>query len=464
MSDRFEIISPVDGSVYTGRDFASEKQAEQAVEKAAAAQREWANYSLEQRTEILREAVDRFVAERDSIAEELAWLIGRPIQQGGGEVGGFEERARYMIDVASAALAPIDPGPKAGFERHIERVPLGVVLVISPWNFPYMTAVNSIWPALLAGNTVILKQASQTAPCADRLVRILEAAGLPNGVFQALDLKHATAARIMQTDAVRHICFTGSVRGGQAVQAAIANGGRFASAGLELGGKDPAYVRADADLKQAAAGIADGALFNSGQSCCSIERIYVDRRIMSQFLGHLSDEVAGLNLGNPLEAKTSLGPVVNSSAAEFVRAQVAEAVASGAKLLIDPGQFSLDKKTTPYLAPQIVTGVNHGMRLMTEESFGPVAGVMAVDSDAEAIELMNDSEFGLTASIWTEDAEAARSIGNELETGTVFMNRSDYLDPALAWAGVKNTGRGCTLSVVGFEQLTRPKSYHFKLN
>ncbi len=464
MTETLRIISPVDGSVYAERRYATDAEAAAAVDRAETAQKAWRQTPLAERQRILTDALERFLGERESIAEELAWLMGRPIAQGGGEVGGFEERARYMIDAAPEALADVDPGEKPGFRRYIRREPVGVVFAIAPWNFPYMTAVNSIWPALAAGNTVILKHAKQTAVCGERLMRVLTEAGLPEGVFQALHLTHDTAAGVMQHRAVRMVCFTGSVRGGQAVQKAIADGGGFAGTGLELGGKDPAYVRPDADLASTVAGIADGAFFNSGQSCCSLERVYVHRSIHDEFVERLADEVRQLTLGNPLESATTLGPVVNTAAAEFVRAQVADAVAAGARTLIDPAAFPADRADSPYLAPQVLVDVNHGMRAMTEETFGPLVGVMPVNSDAEAIELMNDSPFGLTASIWTRDAEAADAIGQHLDTGTVFMNRCDYLDPALAWSGVKDTGRGCTLSVVGYEHLTRPKSFHLKVD
>ena len=463
MSQKFSIISPVDGSVYAERELISDTQAQALVSRASEAQKQWQDVPLAQRQNILLDAVERFEQEAESIAEELAWVIGRPISQGAGEVGGFAERARYMIEAAPEALAEINPGDKAGFQRSIQRVPVGVVFTIAPWNFPYMTAVNTVWPALLAGNAVILKQAKQTAVCADRIARVLKEAGLPHDVFQAADMSHETAGTVMQAEPVRLVCFTGSVQGGQAVQKAIAQGGNFAGSGLELGGKDPAYVRADADLHQAAAGLADGALFNSGQSCCSIERIYVHRSVYDEFLQKLCDEVNALHLGNPLDAETTLGPVVNATAAEFVREQTADAKRLGARELIDHSKVSANEPGTPYLAPQVLVDVNHDMRVMTEESFGPVVGVMAVESDAQAIHYMNDSEFGLTASIWTGDSQSAWEIAEQLETGTVYMNRCDYLDPALAWVGVKNTGRGCSLSVVGFEQLTRPKSFHFKL-
>lgn len=458
MTDTSRIISPSDGQVYAQRPRISREQALAAVERARVAQIDWRGTPLSKRMAILSDAVDRLCGDKQAVAEELAHTMGRPIAQGGGEVGGFEERARYMLDIAPRALADIDPGDKPGFVRYIRREPVGVVVTIAPWNFPYMTAVNSIWPALVAGNAVILKHAQQTLLAGERLARVLAEAGLPEGVFQSLVMNHETTAAVVQAEPVRLVCFTGSVRGGHDIQRAIAEGAGFPGTGLELGGKDPAYVRADADPKKAAIGIADGAFFNAGQSCCSIERLYVHESVYDTFMDALVAEAKKLRLGDPLDESTTLGPVVKPAAAEHVRSQVADAVAAGARCLIDPADYPAEGGA--YLAPRIVVDVDHNMRLMTEESFGPVVGVMKVSSDDEAVELMNDSEFGLTASLWTRDVEAAKTLGDRIDTGTVYMNRCDYLDPALAWTGVKNTGRGCTLSIAGYEQLTRVKSFH----
>jgi acyl-CoA reductase-like NAD-dependent aldehyde dehydrogenase len=457
------IISPVDASQYAERPYLSESEAREAVTRASAAQREWQATPLSQRIEILGRAVDLLDGQRDELAEELAWQMGRPVSQGGGEVNGFSERARYMLEMAPQALADMDMPDKPGFKRYIRRDPVGVVLIIAPWNFPYMTAVNTVWPALAAGNAVLLKHAQQTLLCAERLQRVLEQAGVPEGVFQAVTLKHDTTATMLKEPAIRFVSFTGSVRGGESIQQAVANSGHFAGTALELGGKDPAYVRSDADLADAAVNLADGVFFNSGQSCCSVERIYVHEDVYQPFVDALVAETRKLVLGDPRKKETTLGPLVKASAADFVRGQVADAVKAGAKALIQPDEFPDDKPGTAYLAPQILTGVDHNMRVMTEESFGPVVGIMSVKSDEEAVRLMNDSEFGLTASIWTCDLAAAEQLGREVQTGTLFMNRCDVLDPALAWTGVKQTGRGVSLSELGYDALTQPKSFHLRL-
>ncbi len=455
-----QCISPVDGSVYVECETASSAEIQRVLDAAEAAQKSWKNTPVSERMALCSKAVDAFVAHRDEIAEELTWQMGRPISQAPGEVAGFEERARYMIEIADSALADIKPEAKDGFTRYIKRESLGVVFVVAPWNFPYLTSVNAIMPALLAGNAVVLKHSAQTPLCAERLQQAFDEAGLPAGVFQHLHLSHSDTERVIQSPQVDFVAFTGSVAGGEMVERAAV--GRFIGVGLELGGKDPAYVRADANLQHAIETVTDGAIFNTGQSCCGIERVYVDQSILPAFVDGVVELVKAYNLGRPDDAATNLGPLSKSSAAEFVRAQINEAVAAGATAHIDPASFATDEVGTPYLAPQVLTGVDHSMRVMTEETFGPLVAIMAVSSDDEAIRLMNDSEFGLTAAIFTQDESAAIDIGNQIDTGTWFMNRCDYLDPALAWTGVKNSGRGCTLSSVGFEHMTRPKSYHLK--
>jgi acyl-CoA reductase-like NAD-dependent aldehyde dehydrogenase len=461
MVERLKTISPIDGRVYVERPLATAADVDRALDRARAAQRAWASLTLAARCEILGRAIDAFVAKRSDIATEITWQMGRPIGHAPGEVRGFEERARYMLQVAPEALVAIQPGEKAGFRRQIKRVPLGVVVVVAPWNYPYLTAVNAVLPALIAGNAVVLKHSHQTPLCAERFLEAFASAGVPAGVFEYLHLSHGDTARLMGDSRVASVCFTGSVSGGRAVVEATAAG--FATAGLELGGKDPAYVRADANLAHAIETLTDGAFFNAGQSCCGIKRIYVAAARYGEFVAGVVDLTNKYRLGSPLDPQTTIGPVVRTSAAEAVRSQVRDAVARGARQLIDESLFAASVPGTPYLAPQVLVDVDHSMTIMRQETFGPAVGIMKVDSDEEAVRLMNDSEFGLTAAIFSADAARAEALGDALETGTVFLNRCDYLDPALAWTGVKKSGRGCTLSRVGFEQLTRPKSYHFRL-
>ena len=461
MIETLKTISPVDGRIYVERPLETAAGIERALDSAQRAQPAWGALALAARCDILSKAVDAFVAKAGDIAAEITWQMGRPISHSPGEVRGFEERARHMLSIAAQSLAPLRPAEKSGFQRQIKRVPLGLVAVVAPWNYPYLTAVNAVLPALIAGNAVVLKHSHQTPLCAERFRDAFASAGLPPGVFQYLHLSHADTARLMGDRRIGGVCFTGSVSGGRAVVAATASG--FATSGLELGGKDPAYVRADANLTQAIDTLTDGAFFNAGQSCCGIKRIYVAASRYQDFVAGVVELTNKYRLGSPLDAQTTLGPVVRASAADAVRSQVKDAVASGARQLIDETKFAASAPGTAYLAPQVLVDVDHSMAIMREETFGPAVGIMKVASDEEALRLMNDSEFGLTAAIFSADIARAEALGDALETGTVFLNRCDYLDPSLAWTGVKNSGRGCTLSSVGFESLTRPKSYHFRL-
>ncbi|MCT8972040.1 aldehyde dehydrogenase family protein [Microbaculum marinisediminis] len=460
MTDTVRCISPVNGELYAERPLTPDTEVDAAIAAARSAQAEWKRRPVFERARICSAAVDAMLAMRDEIVPELAWQMGRPVKFGAGELRGFEERARYMIDIADVALARIDPTPKENFRRWISREPLGLVFVVAPWNFPYLTAVNSIIPALMAGNAVILKHAAQTLLVGDRFQKAFDAAGLPSGLFRNLTLSHGQTARIIAGRHVDQVNFTGSVAGGKAMEEAAS--GTFTGLGLELGGKDPAYVRADCDMTQSIENLVDGAFFNSGQSCCGIERIYVHRDVYSEFVDGFVDLARQYVLGDPLDEATTLGPMVKGDAADFVRGQVDAAVRSGARAHLDPTDFPRDARGSPYMAPQVLTDVNHQMAVMVEESFGPVVGIMSVADDDEAVQLMNDSPYGLTASVWTRDLSAAEQVGERVETGTVFMNRCDYLDPALAWTGVKDTGRGATLSKVGYETLTRPKSWHMR--
>ena len=460
MTGKLKTVSPVDGSVYVERPYAAPEDIAQALTRAVRAGKVWRDVPVAERAEVCARAVDAVVAARDDIAGEITWQMGRPIRYSPAEVGGFEKRARHMIAIAPEALADIGIGDRESFTRFIRRQPLGVVFTVAPWNYPYLTSVNSVIPALMAGNAVILKHSAQTPLAAERYAEAFDSADLPTGVFQFLHLDHPSTAKVIRAPEVDFVAFTGSVGGGEMVEAAAH--GRFIGVGLELGGKDPAYVRADADLDFAVENLVDGAFFNCGQSCCGIERLYVHERVYDSFVGGFADLVGQYKLGDPTDPETTLGPMVRAEAADFVRAQTSDAISAGAKALIDPSGFDADGEGTPYLAPQVLTGVDHSMSVMTEESFGPVVGIMKVGSDDEAVDLMNDSRFGLTASIWTADETAAVAIGNRVDTGTWYQNRCDFLDPALAWTGVKLSGRGCTLSALGYEALTRPKSFHLR--
>ena len=458
MTKTIKCISPVNGEIYVERPCLTPEQATEAVARATAAQAAWAARPLQERIDLVMAGVAKVGEMNDVIVPELAYQMGRPVRYGG-EFGGFNERASHMAAIATDALADIEVSENAEFKRYIKRIPHGVVLVVAPWNYPYMTAINTVAPALIAGNTVMLKHASQTPLVGERMAEAFGAAGIPADVFQNVFLDHDTTSNLIAAKSFGFVNFTGSVGGGKTIERAAA--GTFTGVGLELGGKDPGYVMEDADLDAAVDTLIDGAMFNAGQCCCGIERIYVTESLFDAFVEKAVAIVSAYKLGNPLDEATTLGPMAHKRFAQEVREQTAEAIAAGAKPLIDPALFPEDDGGA-YLMPQILIDVDHSMRVMRDESFGPVVGIMKVKDDAEAIKLMNDSEFGLTASLWTRDIERAEAIGDQLETGTVFMNRADYLDPGLCWTGCKQTGRGGGLSVIGYHNLTRPKSYHLK--
>jgi len=453
-----QLISPVDGSVYAERVPLTPDAAKAAVARARAAQKGWAARPLDERIALVKAGVARLNEMAPVVVEELAWQMGRPTRFGG-EFGGVNARTEYMSQIAAETLAPKVVEDSDKFRRYLAREALGVVFIVAPWNYPYLTTINTLVPALIAGNTVVLKHASQTLLVGERLAEAFHAAGVPADVFQNVVLDHATTEALIGARAFNFVNFTGSVGGGAAIEKAAA--GTFTPLGLELGGKDPGYVRADADLDAAVDTLMDGAMFNAGQCCCGIERIYVHESLYDAFVEKAVAWVNALKLGNPFDKESTLGPMANKRFAKVVRDQITEAVAAGAKPLIDPAHFAADDGGA-YLAPQVLVNVDHSMRVMMEESFGPVVGIMKVSGDEEAIRLMNDSPYGLTASIWTRDYDTAAAIGAQIETGTIFMNRADYLDPALCWTGCKDTGRGGSLSYLGFLSVTRPKSYHLK--
>ena len=449
-------ISPIDGEIFAKRNTLSLKDAKDKVQLLRAAQKAWSARPLAERISLVMEGVDAVGKMNDQIVPELAQMMGRPIRYGG-EFGGFKERAQYMSEIAEQALQDIEISNDSSFKRYIKRIPHGLVFVVAPWNYPYMTAINTIAPALIAGNVVALKHATQTLLVGERLVDAFISGGIPKDVFINMYLDHDTTSRLIEENSFDFVNFTGSLRGGIEMERAAA--GTFTPVGTELGGKDPGYVMEDADLDAAVETLIDGAMFNSGQCCCGIERIYVVESLYEKFLQKAINIVENYKLGNPLEPETTIGPMANKRFSDEVRLQINEAVELGATAHIEV--FKNDDAGT-YVTPQILTGVDHNMRIMKDETFGPVVCIMPVSSDEEAISLMNDSEFGLTASLWTKDVGRAEKIADQIETGTVFLNRADYLDPALCWTGCKNTGSGGGLSIIGYHNLTRPKSYHLK--
>ncbi|MAV81897.1 MAG: aldehyde dehydrogenase [Pelagibacteraceae bacterium] len=453
-------ITPINNTLYLERPYLEIKQIDNILENSQKAFKVWRETKIHERIQVVNKFIDNMISLTDEVKKEICWQIGRPISQCGSELRGFEERSRYMAEVAEECLSDISARNNEEFDNYIFKAPLGVIFIMAPWNYPVMTATNTIVPALLSGNSIILKHSSQTPMCAELISKALQDTGIPEGLFQFIHTTHNVCEKIISDSRVAHVVFTGSVKGGKEIKKYI--GQRFINVGLELGGKDPAYVRSDCDLNHAIENLIDGAFFNSGQSCCGIERIYVDKSIFNEFVEGAKSLTEKYILGDPSDIKTNLGPVVRISAANFIRTQVQEALSQGANKVVDENLFPISSEDNCYISPQILTNVNHDMRFMTEETFGPTVGIMSVNNENEAAELMNDSPYGLTASLWTKDLEFSKSFGKKIDTGTFFMNRCDALDPALAWTGVKDTGIGCSLSKLAFDHLTRPQSFHLR--
>lgn len=466
-------ISPHNQAPFCTRTYANETELDKKLLNAAQAQEAWKRVALKERIAIGYKFMDEFEKmKQEELCLELTEQMGRPVSQVLGEIKGLLSRAQYMLSIAESSLTDVSlkDTDTPGFRRYIKRTPLGVVLVIAPWNFPYLTSINSVLPAIIAGNAVLLKPSPQTPLVAEKLAAAFVSAGVPTDIIQVLHLSSTLTSYVVQHKLVDFVSFTGSVAGGRAVECAAAEGPGFKGVALELGGKDPAYVRPDANLDYTISELVDGAMFNSGQSCCAVERIYVHEMVYDRFVQGYVDLVKKYKLGDPTKPETNLGPVVSLASAERIRKQIADAVEAGAKTLVPEALFPIAQLGNAYVAPQVLVDVNHSMEIMMEETFGPVVGIQKVSSDEEAIRLMNDSPYGLTASIWTNASENLESeaaflqILEELNTGTVFLNRCDFLDPALSWAGVKNSGRGVSLSKFGYDQLTRPKSIHMKIS
>ncbi|KAF1965230.1 betaine aldehyde dehydrogenase 2 [Bimuria novae-zelandiae CBS 107.79] len=456
-------ISPVTNKPILTRNGLSDADVLSIPETAARAFDSYRRTSLSGRQAIVKKALKLLNERRDALGKELTEQMGRPIAYTPKEITTAVARGEYMLKISDETLKETEGEAEKGFKRYIKKVPIGPVLILFPWNYPYLTLINSLVPALLAGNSVVLKPSPQTPTSAEQIKQIFTDAGLPEGVLQNFHSGSITQIEaIARSPQIQLVCFTGSVANGLAVQNA-ANDRVPIRVGLELGGKDPAYVRSDVDIKWAAEEIVDGAVFNSGQSCCSVERVYVDEKIHDEFIAALQEVLKGYRLGDPTEKDTNLGPVVSKRSAETIRSHIKDALEKGAKDATPENEsFKSPPADGNFVAPTLLTNVDHNMAVMTEETFGPVIPVMKVKDDAEAIKLMNDSQFGLTASIWTKDTNKGHELLEDVEAGTVFVNRCDYPAPDLAWVGWKDSGKGQTLSKFGFDQFVKLKSYHVK--
>ncbi len=430
------------------------------LDRARHAARSWRTSALHDRIALCERAVASMEGHAEAIASDITRMMGKPLSQARGEVKTTAARARHMMSVAEASLADIALPPLPGFERRIVREPLGVVLDLPAWNYPLLTAVNCVVPAILAGNAVIVKHSPRSPLCGEHFARAFADAGAPPHLVQALDCDHPTSERIVGDERVDHVVFTGSVFGGHRIVLAAAK--RFLHPGLELGGNDAAYVAPDCDLAKTVENVVDGAIYNAGQSCCAVERVYVHRSVYSRFLEMAEPLVRSYVLGDPMGAETTLGPIAQAHHIPELEAFVENARARGGRVLTGGKAATVGGKGRFFEATLIADG-DPAMDLFHKESFGPILPVVPVESDDEALTRMNESRLGLTASVWTADRERAARFAETLECGTVFMNRCDALDPALPWSGWKDSGRGVSLSALGFDALTRTKAIHFRL-
>jgi acyl-CoA reductase-like NAD-dependent aldehyde dehydrogenase len=454
-SSTFRVISPIDGSEYLSRSYAGPGEIAEKLAKAKAAMAAWRRRPLAERLAVVQGFHAELQKRADDLADALTWQIGRPRWQAD-ETPRLRLVGDLMAQSAAEALADTAyPGDET-IQRFSRAVPGGLHLSICAWNYPTAMLGMLVSSPLIAGNVVILKHSPQTPVIAEIAEQAFAAAGGPEGVFQILHLSHDDAERLIGAGAFNAVNFIGSVAGGRRVHAAAA--GTFTAVHLELGGKDPAYIRADADLDRLIPDIAEGCFSNAGQSCCSVERIYADAAIHDRFVEALVAETAKWTIGHPFADRAMLGPVVRAEAAERIRAMTAQAVAQGARRLM-PAPRDLG---AAYVAAEVLVGMDHSMPMMREELFGPVACVQSVSGDAEAVALMNDSAYGLTASVWTSDIPRGLALLDEMEAGTVYLNRCDHADLYLPWGGVKASGVGRTNGRAGLVEASAAKSFHIR--
>ncbi len=454
------VDDPFTGENATSVPMADDATIGQTLDRAREAARAIRKLPIDERIALCDRALTAFEARAEEIAKDITKQMGKPLSQARGEVKGMAGRWRHMMEIAKESLADIVLPPKEGFERRIAKDPLGVVLDLPAWNYPLLTAVNAVVPAVLAGNAVVVKHSPRTPLCGEHFARAFAEAKGPANVVQSLFVDYETTEKMVADKRIDSVLFTGSVLGGHRIQAAAKD--RFVHVGLELGGNDPAYVAADADLANTVENVVDGAIYNAGQSCCAVERVYVHRSMYEKFIAAAEPRVLGYVLGDPNDEKTSLGPIAQPWHIKELTGIIDDAKAKGAKVVVGGEACAVSGKGRFFQAT-LLRDVPQGAAVMQKESFGPILAVSAVDSDEEALARMNDSQLGLTASVWTSDRDRAERLARELEFGTVYMNRCDALDPALPWTGVKDSGRGVTLSALGFAELTRPKAIHFRL-
>ncbi len=459
-ASRFLIDNPYTGELVADRPYATRGEAFSALDRASRAQAKWAKTPLSERIALCERFCGELDRKRDLIAREVTAQMGKPLSQAKGEVNTALARARHLMSIAADALAEEPLPAQPSTLRFVRHEPVGVVLDIAVWNYPLLIVVNVVIPAVLAGNAVLIKHAPRTALTAEAFARAFAESDAPLDLVQALHADHLTCAELIARPEIGFVSFTGSARGGREVAREAAK--RLVSVGLALGGKTPVYIAADANLEHAIVNVVDGAMYNAGQSCSGVERIYVHASHYDAFVEGALAETKKLLLGDPLRPQTSMGPMAQPDAPRQLAAVIEEARAKGGRILCG-GRAASDDGRGRFFEPTLVAEATHAMRgLMVDEAFGPVVGIAKVMDDDDAVRVMNDSSYGLSAAIWTGDQARAFHLAGQLEAGTVFMNRCDHLDPALPWSGVKESGTGVLLSRYGFQSVTRRKSFNFR--
>lgn len=452
-----KVVNPYNLRTVCEIAYAEGKALEDKVDLARRAFEIWRRLPLDQRMGRVEGGLEYFRTHREEIARDITLQMGKPIREARREVDTFFERALHMLSIAPSALSSEVLPKKQGLVRRIVHEPLGVVLNIAAWNYPLLIPVNVVVPALLAGNIVLLKHSAKTPLCGQHFERAFGELD-PPGLVTNLVLTHERTAKLVADPRIGHVAFTGSVEGGREIYREVSK--RFLGVGLELGGKDPAYVAEDADLDFTAENVVDGACYNAGQSCCAVERVYVHKKLYKKFLTRAQAILKRCKMGDPLDETTTLGPLASKAALDTLKRQVEDAVHRGARVIW--GGKRIEGERGHFFPPTLLADVPNDAEAMQEESFGPLVPVQAVAGDDEALSRMNDTRYGLTASVWTRDSNRAERFARELAVGTVYQNRCDYLDPALPWTGVGESGFGSTLSRYGFHHLTRRKAVHFR--
>jgi acyl-CoA reductase-like NAD-dependent aldehyde dehydrogenase len=453
---KLKIMNPATGQVAATLPADDAKSVRAKYERARAAQPAWAKTRLKQRLDAIGNFRELVVAQAEPLARVLTTEVGKPISQSRNELKGLLPRIDFFLEETAHALRTERIGPKGSMEERISHEPLGVVANVSAWNYPWFVGGNVFIPALLAGNAVLYKPSEFASLTGAEIARLLYESGIPKDVFIPVIGGGAVGAALLEQP-VDGVFFTGSVGTGKKIADAVR--GRLVKLQLELGGKDPVYVCEDVDIAKAAAGIADGAFYNTGQSCCSVERIYVNEKVFDRFVEAFLGEVRKFRRGDPAEDATYIGPLTRAPQLKVLEAQVKDAVKKGAKVLAG-GKRAKGKGN--WFEPTVLVNVDHSMAVMREESFGPIIGLMPARDDAEAVKLMNDTRYGLTAGVYTNNRARAERVLSQLNAGSVYWNCCDRVSPRLPWSGVGDSGIGLTLSTYGIETFTRPKAWHLR--